>query len=141
MPLHVLPATDADAPRAFEIEHLAYNAVEDAINALLFPGPMPADANDKRAEDSVKEKAGDPSTVWIKVVDDELDGRMIAFAEWHIYAPGAEVPKPKVRSFGPGSDPKVCAEFFGPMDRKRVELMGNKPHVCEFDSGVEWVAI
>jgi hypothetical protein len=35
MPLRILPAVDADAARAFEIEHLAYTAVDDRINSLM----------------------------------------------------------------------------------------------------------
>jgi hypothetical protein len=92
---------------------------------------MPADANDRRAEDVLNEKARDPSTVWMKVIDDELDGLMIAFAEWHVYSLPDAVPEPKVRSFGPGSNPEVCEWFLGTMDRRRTELMGGKPHICK----------
>ena len=127
MPLKVLPATDEDAPRSFEIEHLAYQATNDPINDLLFPGPMPPDANEKRAEGLLKLKQESPYIVWLKVVDEELD-LMIAFAEWHIYE--TEVPKAKKRTFGPGSNPQVCDEFFGALATKTAELMGKQPHVC-----------
>lgn len=134
MPLKVLPATEADAPRAFEIEHLAYTTINDPINALLFPGPLPSDANEKRAESILKVKAEDPSTVWLKVVDSDSDDEMIAFAEWHVYPPGVEIPKPPKREFGPGSNPQVCEEFFGTLERRRGEVMGERPHVCMLGS-------
>jgi hypothetical protein len=35
MPLRILPAAEADATRAFEIEHLAYKAVNDPISSLM----------------------------------------------------------------------------------------------------------
>lgn len=130
MPLKVLPATDADAPRAFEIEHDAYGAVNDPISSHLFPGPFPADANEKRAESVLKGKAEDPSTVWLKVVDNETD-EMIAFAEWHVYPPDVDLPAPKQRvDFGPGSNPVVCEEFFGSLASSRERLMGGKHYVC-----------
>lgn len=133
MPLHIQPCADADAARAFEIEHLAYGAVNDPISALLFPGPFPPDANTTRAESVLVEKRANPAIVWLKVVDDELtgEGAMVAFAEWHVYPTAEAVGPKKMRSFGPGSDPRVCEEFFGALQSKREELMGGKGHVCE----------
>ena len=131
MPVSIAYATDEDSSRAFEIENAAYANAGDAISGLLFPGPHPPDSTQKRSAEFVKAKAADPSTVWLKAVDDDT-GEMIAFAEWHIYEPDTPRPEPRPRQFGPGSNPEVCKWFFGSIDAKREQLMGDKPHLCEW---------
>lgn len=69
-------ASDADAPRAFEIEHEAYSAAADPMEPLLFPGPFPPDASQKRAAAVLERKAQDATTVWLKAVDTDT-GEMI----------------------------------------------------------------
>lgn len=76
MPITVEYASDSDAPRAFEIEHEAYTIAADPIEPLIFPGPFPPDANQKRAVAVLERKALDPTTVWLKAVDTET-GEMI----------------------------------------------------------------
>jgi hypothetical protein len=76
MAIKVEFANDADAPRAFEIEHAAYTTANDPIEPFLFPGPFPEDAHEKRAADVLKRKAEDKTTVWLKAVDTET-GEMI----------------------------------------------------------------
>jgi hypothetical protein len=133
MPLRVVPCTDADALRANQIETQAYKAVNDPFGPFFFPDAtaVPIDADDLRAQRRLQEKAADPSIMWVKVIDDDLDGLMIAFAHWHIYAPGMEVPKQEFTGFGPGSDERVCEEFWTAMAEKRGELLGDKPRVCK----------
>ncbi|ETN37745.1 uncharacterized protein HMPREF1541_07368 [Cyphellophora europaea CBS 101466] len=128
MPVKVEYASDEDAPRSFEIEHLAYTESEDPVEPLLFPGPMPPDASEKRAAIILKHKREDASIVWLKAVDTET-GQMIGFAQWHIYEPGKPIPEPPPREFGPGSNPEVCEAFFGSIDAKRQQVMGDKPHI------------
>lgn len=76
MPVTVQYASDADAPRAFEIEHEAYTLAADPMEPLMFPGPFPPDASQKRAADVLERKALDPTTVWLKAVD-TATGEMI----------------------------------------------------------------
>lgn len=133
MPIQVLHCEDADAIRAFEIEDAAYAAAADPVSPLLFPGPPTANAIALRAEQLLKQKHADPTTVWLKAVDD-ASGEMIGFAQWHVYdRPGRDIEtKPPPKQWGEGSNPAVCKEFFGGIESGRTRLIGGKPHVRKF---------
>jgi hypothetical protein len=90
MPLKVDYATDADAPRAFEIEHAAYGAAGDPTSAFLFPGPIPEGTDKARAAEVLERKHADPTTVWLKAVDDET-GEMVVC----LPPPSSSVPRPR----------------------------------------------
>lgn len=127
MPLVLQPAVEADVHRICEIERLAY--ATNRLSPFLFPGPMPPDAQEKRAERLVIQLHEEPTIRWMKVVDTET-GEMAAFAKWDI------IEKPKTstftRWFGEGCNVEACEEFFGGIHKKRNELMADKPHCCKF---------
>jgi hypothetical protein len=131
MPIKVTYANDSDAQRAFEIENAAYAAAADPVSPLLFPGPHDPNGVAVRAASLLEQKQADPTTIWLKAVDDETDD-LIGFAEWHVYEPGKPVPKPPVKAWGPGSNPAVCEAFFGAIADGRERVMGGKACVCEF---------
>lgn len=81
MPLKLLPAEATDMYRSAYIQREAFSPL--ASTPILFPGPMPSDVLDRRAEELIEE-AMDPKTFWFKVVDTELEDReqAIAFAKW-----------------------------------------------------------
>ncbi|KAI0482374.1 acyl-CoA N-acyltransferase [Xylariaceae sp. FL0804] len=97
MPLELLPATAEDARRAVDIEADAF--ASNPFTPVLFPGPFPPDAKQRRAEELAAGLRADPTGCrWLKVVDTDLDddgggggggGQMIAFAKWHFYAAAA----------------------------------------------------
>jgi hypothetical protein len=67
---------------------------------------------------------------------DEETQQLVAFAKWHIYdtpAAAAAAQRPS-RSFGLGTNKEACEDFFGTLWSKKKELMGDKPHLCEFCS-------
>jgi hypothetical protein len=128
MPLTVSMATNADAPRIVEIEHLAYK--DDVLTPILFPGPFPSDAVTTRAKELVSQLESDYTTRWLKVTDSATN-EMIAYAKWNIYEPGKPRPDLPERSYGQGSNPAACKKFWGVMDEKRQQLMGQVPHLCE----------
>lgn len=82
MPLELRPAEDADMYRAAVVERAAYSPLE--TNAILFPGPFPADILKYRAA-GWKKEAQAPGTSCFKVVDTELpeDEQLIAFSVWY----------------------------------------------------------
>ncbi|KAJ9605588.1 hypothetical protein H2200_010245 [Cladophialophora chaetospira] len=127
MPLILQEAVEADVPRLVEIERDAY--ATNAMSPILFPGPFPPDALEKRGEGLIKQRRADPSIRWVKAVDMETRD-IVAFAKWDII----EKPKEIVRSrvFGPGCNVEACEEFFGGIARKRKELMGDKAY-CLLD--------
>ncbi|KIX05194.1 uncharacterized protein Z518_06066 [Rhinocladiella mackenziei CBS 650.93] len=127
MPLVLEPAVEADAPRIVEVERLAY--ATNPLSPILFPGPFPPDALEKRAEGMVTQLKEDPTTRWMKVVDPETS-EMVAFAKWNIMT-SPTTPK-ATRTFGPGCNVGACEEYFGGIHKKRNELMGGKAY-CLLD--------
>lgn len=134
MPLVVQPATGSDARRAVEIEAVAYGS--NPFNAVLFPGPMPANAMELRAEFLATQLGEDPTTRWHKVVDTDLDDdggkKMVAFAEWHVFT---EKPKLTPPRFGQGSNAEACELLFGGLQKQRTRILGDTPYVCESLAG------
>ncbi|KAK9418191.1 putative GNAT family acetyltransferase [Seiridium unicorne] len=126
MPLQVQPASEADAQRAVEIEAIAYGP--SPFNAILFPGPMPANAKEGRAEFLTKQLKDDSTTRWLKVVDTDIEGeeQMVAFAKWHIYT---EKPELTPREFGQGCNAEACELLFGGLQKQRIEILGDRPYV------------
>jgi hypothetical protein len=127
MPLQVVPATESDAPRIVELEHLAYK--DDSLTPILFPGPFPGDASAKRADEMIQQLHLDPTSRWLKVVDTDSN-EMIAFAKWNVYEPGKPRPQLPERIYGQGCNKAACKQFWGVMDDKRQYHMGKTPHVC-----------
>ena len=132
MPLELRPATEEDAIRAAEIEHLAYAG--NPFERILFPGPFPPTDDGGRAVQLLDDLRGDPTTRWLKVVDTDTTGEtMIAFARWHMYTED-EPPRSALRAFGPGCNEEACAALFGGIHEQRTRLMGERLYVCECPS-------
>lgn len=130
MPLIVQPATEADVPRAVEIEAAAYGPSQ--FTPILFPGPMPANAQEERAAFFIKGLREDATTRWHKVVDtedltDDGEARMVAVAKWHVFT---EKPHFTPRSFGQGTNAEACELLFGGLQRQRARILGDTPNVC-----------
>jgi hypothetical protein len=132
MPLVVQPATEADAPRAAEIERLAY--APNPFNKFLFPGPFPEPESGRnpRAEEMIKVLQEDPSVRWLKVVDTDIEptednAQMIAFGQWNL-KDGRQIPE-KPRTWGPGCNAEACDALFGGLAQLRAKHFGDKKHV------------
>ncbi|ETS87966.1 hypothetical protein PFICI_01794 [Pestalotiopsis fici W106-1] len=122
MPLVVQPATEADVPRAVEIEAAAYGP--NQFTPILFPGPMPANALEERAAFFVKGLREDPTTRWHKVVDTDLDGQeqTVAVVKWHIFT---EKPQFTPRAAVQGCNLEACDLVFGGLQRQRARILGD----------------
>ncbi|KAI0396637.1 acyl-CoA N-acyltransferase [Xylariaceae sp. FL0594] len=132
MPLVLQPATEADAPRAAQIESLAYRP--SPFNKYLFPGPFPEPepGRNPRAEEMIEILRNDPSIRWLKVVDTDIDptednAQMVAFGQWHL-KDGREAPEAS-RAWGPGCNAEACEALFGGMAQLRREYYGDQKHV------------
>lgn len=85
MALKLLPAEEADMYHSAVIEHDAYVSLK--TNDILFPGPLPPNVLELRAEE-LKGQAKEPNTFCFKVIDTELEGeQMISFAKWQVSYP------------------------------------------------------
>lgn len=130
MAIIVQEASDADVPRACEIESAAY--ADNPANNVLFPGPFPPDSAERRASRLVEEIHNNATIRCLKAVDEET-GELIAFAKWHIFStPETAVAAEKVLYFGPGTNQEACYAFFGGLAARKKEVMGDKPHLCAF---------
>ncbi|KAF2111985.1 acyl-CoA N-acyltransferase [Lophiotrema nucula] len=127
MPILVKEATDADIPRACEVETAAY--ANNAASPFLFPGPFPPDSRQQRINRLIQDYQNDPTVKWMKVVDEEL-GEAIAFAKWHIYDTSEKASKAeRPLIFGEGSNKEACLAFFGGIAKKKAAIMGDTPHI------------
>ncbi|KAH6660108.1 putative GNAT family acetyltransferase [Truncatella angustata] len=127
MPLELQPATEADIHRGVEIEGIAYGP--SPFSAILFPGPMPADAKDVRAEVLTKQLHEDSTTRWHKIVDTDLpegEEQMIAWSKWHVYT---KKPELTPREFGPGCNVEACEMLFGGIQKQRIRILGDRHYV------------
>ncbi|RMZ86781.1 hypothetical protein DV736_g5998, partial [Chaetothyriales sp. CBS 134916] len=145
MPLEVRAAVADDAHRVPEMEYLAYK--DDALSAILFPGPMTAYAREERTRKLIEQLQSDPlRNRWMKVIDTDRDGEMVAFSNWVVHqeppavaVPASEMrtttstttpaPAPATRTLGPGCNVAVCEEFWGGMHATRLRNIAGWPHV------------
>ncbi|TDZ54658.1 hypothetical protein CTRI78_v006120 [Colletotrichum trifolii] len=125
MPIDVQPVFAADLRRCAEIEHAAFG--ESPYNRILFPGPMPDNILDIRAEGLAKELREDPTVRMFKAVDTDLEGdeAIVAFSKLNIHPEG--LPVPKTREFGAGTNAEACTLVFVGLDKMRERLMAGKP--------------
>lgn len=144
MPLQLVTAGEADALRIAELECDAFAG--SPISPVLFPGPHPANSLELRAAQMAEFLRANPHTVhWLKVVDTDLahdaeNQQLVAFAQWHVYHPDPAPPVER-QTFGPGSDPEACHDFFSTIWDTRERVMGGKTYVCEyfFPLSASWV--
>ena len=75
----------------------------------------------------------DPSSHWIKVVDDENEKKVVAAALWHVYeeSPFVKPPEHEMTCYWWPEGPKrvMADQVMGQMMGPRIERM-NKPHLC-----------
>ena len=134
MVLKVLPATEADAPRAASIESIAYgpNPISNALFPTTTTTTTSSSSSNPRATQLIDQLRADPSCRWVKVIDTDLQARgeeaMVSFAKWYIW----DTPQPPAppQEWGPGTNPEACEMFFGGMRERRNARFAGKPFVC-----------
>jgi hypothetical protein len=128
MSIAVRDVSDNELHRACIIEAAAY--ADGDLNAILFPGPFPADSKQKRADQLIQMRKDDPTAVYMQAID-KASGHMIASSKWHIYRTPEETNMPgRKMEFGPGTNPEACMSFFGGMKERKNGIMGDRPHIC-----------
>jgi hypothetical protein len=84
MPLEVHPITsEADILTFAHIMHSAF-ASGGGITSILTPSPLPDDHIENMASKHLKSWREEADVVYLKVVDTDLGGKMIAGAKWRI---------------------------------------------------------
>ncbi|KZM21848.1 N-acetyltransferase [Ascochyta rabiei] len=128
MPFLIHPVSNTELHRASTIEAAAY--ASNPLNPLLFPGPFPPDALQKRVDSLIRMRQEDSTAVYTQAID-SVSRRMVAFAKWHVYGTHEACLLPaRALEFGPGTSPEACRMFFGGLVQRKSELVGGRPHVC-----------
>lgn len=126
----IRPVSDDELPRACIIEAAAYG--DNPLSPILFPGPQPPDAQQKKVTELIRLRKDDPTAVYMQAID-PASGRMIAFAKWHVYKTPEDTSIPNRKlEFGPGTNAEACMTLYESVMMRSKELMGGRPHICMF---------
>jgi hypothetical protein len=100
---------------------------------MVNPNPTPADVQ-KSVNKHIKSWREEPDVTYLKVIDKDLGGKMIAGAKWRINE--KERTQEQIQSMipVPGADEEgkpAMQDFMRYLARVRQEYMGTKPYYCE----------
>lgn len=133
MPLEVHPVQESDFAEFVRIQMSAF-AAGGGITSMLTPNPLPSDYVQKSIDKHIKSWKGESDVHYLKVVDTDREGKMIAGAKWRINE--KERTEEQIQSMlpVPGADeegrPDV-QDFYWYLHRVRKEYMGTKPFYCK----------
>lgn len=132
MPLEVHPFDEADFA---EFVPLQYSAFSSGIAQKLNPAPHTPEYIQKSIEKQIESFRNEPDLHFIKVIDTDLGGKLIAGAKWRINETErteeqaqAQIPSPTPEQEGN----EAAKEFLGYLASVRKRWMGTKPFYCEF---------
>ncbi|KAF2793092.1 acyl-CoA N-acyltransferase [Melanomma pulvis-pyrius CBS 109.77] len=127
MPLEIHPVLPADMPELFRIQRAAFSA---GIAAHLFPRPATPSYIESSIAKHAKSQASEPDVQYLKVIDTELDGRMVAAAKWRINLKERtqeEVEKMLPRPGKEEEGNEAAKAFMAYLRWARSTFMGTKP--------------
>lgn len=129
MPLKLLLAEPSDLRRIVQLQNQSF--ADSPVTPILFPGGHSQESEDAYVE-TLLQRWQEKSASWhVKVIDTDLDDKIIAFANWYNFI-GEDVnfikTDPNERQNRPGSNPAAADEFFGGILRIRIKLLGKNPH-------------
>ncbi|KAF2710352.1 hypothetical protein K504DRAFT_476343 [Pleomassaria siparia CBS 279.74] len=81
MPLQLQPVTLSDMPDVATIQRAAFST---GMISLLMPRPITTEAIAKSIEAHAKSMTTEPDVFYVKVVDTDLDNKIIAVGKWRI---------------------------------------------------------
>lgn len=145
MPLELHPCTESDLTRFTYIVKDAFSSGEPGMMHLLTPNPIPADYIQKSTDKHLKSFREEKDVTYLKIVDTDLGGKMIAGAKWRINR--KERTEEQIQSMlpVPGKDEEGrqgIQDFFWFLNRMRREYMGTKPFYRQFDDSLLlWIAL
>ncbi|KAF7503835.1 hypothetical protein GJ744_003225 [Endocarpon pusillum] len=129
MPLKLLTAEPGDIPRIVQLEEEAF--ADSPLTPILFPDGKSQDIQDAYVENLLQQWQDNSASRTIKVIDTDLNDKIIAFARWYIFI-GDDVRfikmDPDERHNILGSNEAAGNEFFGGLLKIRARIMGRNPH-------------
>lgn len=140
MPLEVLPLEEADLPTFYDI--LWEAGREDIISSRMYPNGYSQASRDWSVSGSADDLRNDADTnKYMKVIDTDLPEddayrKILGIAKWQVYARDrtdeelkAEEKKAKEKGMPPGANAAFLEDFFGGVDKRKTEIIGNKAFV------------
>jgi hypothetical protein len=131
MPLELRPAEPGDLPRIVQLEKESF--ADSPLTPVLFPNSRSQESQDAYVETLLQQWQDNSSSRHVKVIDTDLNDKLIAFARWFIFI-GDDVKfiktDPSERQNAPGCDEAAGNAFFGGLLKLRVQLLGRNPHCC-----------
>ncbi|KAH8731535.1 hypothetical protein GQ44DRAFT_822446 [Phaeosphaeriaceae sp. PMI808] len=128
MGLVVLPLVESDLSEFVRIALAAFST--NGMTALLKPSPIPSDYHEKTIEKHLKSFREEPDVHYLKVIDTELGGRIIACAKWRINRNERTEDQIKSMLPVPGLEEEgrpAAQDFYWYLNWARREFMGTKP--------------
>ncbi|KAH7391703.1 acyl-CoA N-acyltransferase [Pyrenochaeta sp. MPI-SDFR-AT-0127] len=129
MPLEIRPVEESDFEDFVRIQTAAFQG-GGGITGLLTPVPLPANYIQKSIDKHIKSWRDEPDVTYLKVIDTDLDGKMIAGAKWRINEKERTEEQIKSMLPVPGPDEEgnpALQDFMRYLSRVRREYMGTKP--------------
>lgn len=107
-------------------------AYAGGMSVLLSPDPLPEGYFQKSLDRHLKSFREEKDVFYLKVIDTDLEGKMIAGAKWRINE--TERTEEEVKKTLPSADEErlVMQDFMGYLSRVRWEYMGTKPFYCKY---------
>lgn len=132
MALKVLPMEEGDFIEFARIQTAAFNAAGGMVRAMS-PSPLPPDYLEKSASKHKKSWREEPDVTYLKVVDTNLNNKIVAGAKWRINEKERTEEQIKIQLPVPGKDEEgrpAAQHFMNYLSRVRKEYMGTKPFYC-----------
>ena len=132
MPLKLLQAEPGDLPRIVQLENDAF--ADSPVTPILFPGGKSQDSQDTYVENLLQQWQANSASRTVKVIDTDLNGKIVAFARWYIFI-GDDVKfiktDPNEHQNIPGSNEAAGNDFFGGLLKIRARILGRNPYCCK----------
>ena len=135
MPLEVRPVTEEDVADFSRIQYIAFS---DGIASFLSPRPAPPDYLPQQIEKNLKSMREEPDCHFMKVVDTDLGGKIIAGAKWRINREERTEEQIQIQLPKPGKEQEgneAAIQFMNHLARQRQRWMGTKPFYCKSSHG------
>jgi GNAT superfamily N-acetyltransferase len=129
MPLELHLCTEADMPDFQRIAVAAFNS-GSGMTTLIKPAALPADYMEKSLNKHLKSFREDRDCTYVKVIDTDLGGKMIAGAKWRFNEKERDEEVVRKTLPEPGVDEEgrpAAQDFYRYLARVRWEYMGTKP--------------
>lgn len=133
MVLQLLPLTESDIHTFQRIQVSAFST--GGMTTLLKPSPLLAEWTEKSIAKHLKSFREEDDVHYLKVIDTELGGRMIAGAKWRINEQPRFEEQVRRTLPVPGKDEEgrpAAQDFYRYLARVRWKYMGAKPFYCMF---------